>query len=424
MPQIKKNWLASSIVYQLFTGRAATASIIHHRGKVFNLLLQHDFSPLLSHGLNCLYLLGVFDNTGPLIVREESGHDLTATANRLPSVFAVSNHQRPNPNLGTQAELVTLIRHLQDQGFHVILDFVPNHTGTTHPWVKTHPEYYHHHQPGQFVAEFSGDVYKLNYANQELRRHMLSVLTTIASWGADGVRVDMAHLVPTDFWHQAITALRADYPDFIFIAEAYPSSPLDLSPLKDLLATGFHAVYNSPLYHNLHAFFSGSPLGHTLAHVNYTRANFAPNQLINYISNHDDPAPPAAATYLEALLALILFSPGIPFIVGGLLSGRFHRLAHHYYDELTAGQLDSHLPPVINRLFNLRSHLNPSATAAHEHHNLLKLDLTTNQKPALLFANFDSLRRPLAAPATSPGLLRHTPPAASLAPGQAELFFV
>src|SRR5690242_20989763 len=33
-------------------------------------------------------------------------------------------------------------KELSDRGLRLILDFVPNHTGFDHDWMRTHPEYY------------------------------------------------------------------------------------------------------------------------------------------------------------------------------------------------------------------------------------------------------------------------------------------
>ncbi len=79
--------------------------------------------------------------------------------------------------------------------------------------VSTHPEYYVAND--SFVKEFSGDVYKLNYKNKSLREEMIEVLKTIQGWGVDGVRCDMAHLVPLDFWEHAISTIKSTNNEFL-----------------------------------------------------------------------------------------------------------------------------------------------------------------------------------------------------------------
>ena len=113
-------------------------------------------------------------------------YDLSNKDNRYPSPFSISNHSSTNSDLGTINEFKNLVKSLQKKGFKVVVDFVPNHTSTVHPWVSTHPEYYVAND--SFVKEFSGDVYKLNYKNPSLRENMIKVLKTIQGWGVDGVR--------------------------------------------------------------------------------------------------------------------------------------------------------------------------------------------------------------------------------------------
>lgn len=50
---------------------------------------------------------------------------------------------------------------------------------------------------------------------------MLDILMYWAAKGVDGFRCDMAHMVPLEFWHWAISSVKAKYPDIIFIAEIY-----------------------------------------------------------------------------------------------------------------------------------------------------------------------------------------------------------
>lgn len=50
---------------------------------------------------------------------------------------------------------------------------------------------------------------------------MLDILLFWAGRGVDGFRCDMAHMVPVDFWHWAIAAVKRKFPAVIFIAEIY-----------------------------------------------------------------------------------------------------------------------------------------------------------------------------------------------------------
>ena len=57
------------------------------------------------------------------------------------SGFAITGYT-VHPDLGGDAALARLRGRLRARGLRLMLDFVPNHTGLDHPWVKDHPEYY------------------------------------------------------------------------------------------------------------------------------------------------------------------------------------------------------------------------------------------------------------------------------------------
>lgn len=344
----QKNWIYSSTIYQVFTGRWQSANLTDHQGHVFSRLAQSNFSLLNDLGINCIYLLGVFDNRGPIVVQNEMGIDLDKSK-RLPSPFAITDHKTPNPLLGSLTELKQLISTFNSRGQKIILDFVPNHTGTTHPWVTTHPEYYQNSNQG-FTTEFNQDVYKLNYQNPDLVDEMIAILLTIAGWGVDGVRCDMAHLIPLSFWVKAISTVRSKYKKFVFIGEIYPQSPFDLSLYQQFSEIGFDALYHGIFHQNLMTVLSNpSKTSDLISHLAFVKTQPYAYKLVNYLSNHDDPA--INNLDLNQLLPLIFLVPGIPFIYNGSLNGFFSRLSHHSFQTLPDHLIETnHLDPQIQTL--------------------------------------------------------------------------
>src|SRR5690606_21463513 len=63
-------------------------------------------------------------------------------AKYLGSYYAVSDFTKINPEFGTIEDFRELVKTAHDNGMFVILDWVPNHTGWDHVWIKSNPEYY------------------------------------------------------------------------------------------------------------------------------------------------------------------------------------------------------------------------------------------------------------------------------------------
>ncbi len=118
---------------------------------------------------------------------------------------------------------------------------------------------------------------------------MRDILQHWAAMGVDGVRCDMAHMVPVAFWRWVIAEIRADYPEFLFVAEAYAEDPMGCLPtasLAHLTEAGFSAYYDQEFYHQLKAVVEGRASIQEL-----TSAFFSPARQqygIRYVENHDE----------------------------------------------------------------------------------------------------------------------------------------
>lgn len=364
------------IIYQLFVGRHPNANVLDHSGHVIDRLAILPWHKLVDRGISHIYLLGLWDNAGPILVTQEQGVDLSDQSKRTPSIFAISNHTEINPKLGTLESLRELISLLHQHQLKTIVDFVPNHTATTHPWVSEHPDYYHHGDSG-FVAEFSQDVYKLNYENPETVEAMLEVLLSIARMDVDGVRVDMAHLVPLSFWQAAIKRVRSEFPHFIFIAEAYANSLFDTTNLDQLKQAGFDLIYHEALYRNAKKCLTeGESLTYLSEHLKYYLRN-TPLKWLNYVSNHDDPS----VGKLKEMLTLLLLLPSPLLLFNGSLLGMQQRLAHHTL-ELLPSEFDdfAYDSTPFDHVLNLRLSVH-SVTQLELSQNTLTLKLKDYQEP-------------------------------------------
>ncbi|MBP6569715.1 MAG: alpha-amylase, partial [Saprospiraceae bacterium] len=172
----------------------------------------------------------------------------------LGSYYAVSDFRNTNPKFGSLSDFKAIIEEAHTLGMKVILDWVPNHTGWDHVWIKNHPDYYTKDAAGNITDPLNehgqsmgwNDVADLNYDNDHMRNEMVSdMIFWLKEYQIDGFRHDMALLVPLDFWQKTIVKLRAVKHDLFMLAE---------SEIHDHLNQDcFHAIYGWSLHHTLNA---------------------------------------------------------------------------------------------------------------------------------------------------------------------------
>ncbi|MBM2841179.1 MAG: glycosidase [Bacteroidetes bacterium] len=258
-----------------------------------------------------------------------------------------------SPALGGNKGLLQLRNRMRQRGLSLVLDFVPNHTARDHQWVSRHPEYYMNGREGEdiqkpeyyfatstikglFVLAFGRDpnypgwtdTAQLDIRNAETRKAMISTIKKIAAM-CDGIRCDMGMLLLNDVfektwpdralssvvelasgesWAEAIRAVKAEVPNFKFIAEAYWDREWQLQQL------GFDYTYDKRLYERLAREGAGAVYDHLKAEPEYQKKS------VRFIENHDEPraaqvfsADPwhfAAATVMSCVPGMALFHEG------------------------------------------------------------------------------------------------------------------
>jgi hypothetical protein len=263
------------------------------------------------------------------------------------SCFAVHAYD-VHRDFGGDEALARLRARLQKRGLGLILDFVPNHVSLDHPWLDLHPEFFitgteqdlaaHPERYVRIDAKsgarilalgrdpyFPGwpDTLQLDYARPELCAAMRTELTRIAA-RCDGVRCDMAMLVLPDmfgrtwgaasppFWPEAIAAVRARQPSFVFLAEVY----WDLE--WTLQQVGFDYTYDKRLYDRLVAGVARPVREHLSAGLDFQ------NHLARFLENHDEPRAAArfSSEMHRAAAVISFFTPGLRLFQRGQREGR------------------------------------------------------------------------------------------------------
>ncbi len=120
-------------------------------------------------------------------------------------------------------------------------------------------------------------------------RTMDEILSYWQGFGVDGFRVDMAHMVPVEFWRWVVERARRRDARVFFCAEAYDGDPAKLTDsdvLGELLAAGFNAVYDHPSYRVLLGVYESGYWLNDLDAMIFGDGNF--HRLMRYAENHDE----------------------------------------------------------------------------------------------------------------------------------------
>jgi hypothetical protein len=175
-------------------------------------------------------------------------------------------------------------------------------------------------------------VLQLNAFQPELRKAATETVSSIAGQ-CDGVRCDMAMLFlnaifertwgsragprpATEYWTDLIPAIKREYPDFLFIAEAYWNLEWALQQ------EGFDFCYDKRLYDRLEHGDAEGVRMHLVADLGYQE------KLLRFLENHDEPRAAAAfpAAKERAAAVAIATLPGARLFHEGQFEGRKVRL--------------------------------------------------------------------------------------------------
>jgi starch synthase (maltosyl-transferring) len=193
-------------------------------------------------------------------------------------------HTALHPELGTFDDFDAFVARARAAGMEVALDYALQ-CSPEHPWLKEHPEWFHHRPDGTIkYAENPPkkyqDIYPINMwpADDDDRMALWEACRDILFfWIGHGIRifrVDNPHTKPFAFWEWAIAEVQRQYPDVLFLAEAF-TRPKVMARLAEV---GFSQSYTYFTWRNTKAEFVEYLT--EIAHgpkADYMRPNFWPN---------------------------------------------------------------------------------------------------------------------------------------------------
>lgn len=210
-----KTWANVNALYQIYPRSFKDSNgdgIGDLRGIIQN--LDHIRSKYNSLGIDAIWISPFY--TSPMV---DMGYD-------------VSNYCDVDPIFGTLDDFKELVAEAHARGIKVVIDYVPNHTSSEHPWFKDaissqHSEkrdYYVWHKPAEnggvpnnWVSLFGGSAWEydarsgeyylhsffkeqpdLNWENPRVREEMKNVLRFWLDIGVDGFRMDAVNHMAKD----------------------------------------------------------------------------------------------------------------------------------------------------------------------------------------------------------------------------------
>lgn len=361
-----------------------------------------DIPQLRELGVKVIWLMPVFPisetkrkATGGPDSKFASEFPEEEQAKYLGSYYAVTDFTKINPEFGTIEDFRKLVQTAHDNDIYVILDWVPNHTGWDHSWLKTNPEYYTQNDKGEVIHPEGTDwtdVADLNYDNKEMRKEMIEDMTYwITEEGVDGFRCDVAGSVPLDFWQEAIPELRAKKSLFM-LAEAWE---------PELLHEGlFDMAYGWDGHHLMNAMAKGEKtLEDYKAYIAKISKDYEANDiLMNFVTNHDENSwngtiKERMGDASELMTALSFMLKGMPLIYSGQEYDLGHRLKFFEKDSFpkTKGKQWALLQK-LGTLKNTNTALNGGKDAAtfdtlEAENGILIIERTKGGKSILFIAN-------------------------------------
>jgi starch synthase (maltosyl-transferring) len=296
--------------------------------------------------------------------RKGKNNTLPAKPNDPGSPWAIGaqegGHDAVHPDLGTLDDFDRLVARAHEFGLEIALDFAIQ-CSPDHPWLTEHPEWFQHRPDGSIkYAENPPkryqDIVNVDWESGDWRGLWEALLEVVRHWASHGVRifrVDNPHTKPLPFWEWLIGEVRREYPDVVFLAEAFTRPAM----MRALAKIGFNQSYTYFTWKNERWELEEYVTELATETADYYRPNFfvnTPDILHEYLQLGGRPA-------FEARLVLAAtLSPSYGIYSGfeacenvPLREGSEEYLNSEKY-ELKKRRLEGPLLPLIGRLNEIR----------------------------------------------------------------------
>jgi starch synthase (maltosyl-transferring) len=183
-----------------------------------------------SMGFDVLYLAPIH----PIgkTFRKGKNNSLPALADDVGSPWAIGalegGHKAIHPQLGTLEDFKRFVAKSAEHDLEIAMDIALQCT-PDHPYAHEHPEWFSTRPDGTIqYAENPPkkyqDIYPLNFETEHWRELWAELKSIFLFWIEQGVRifrVDNPHTKSFSFWEWVIAEIKKEYPEVIFLAEAF-----------------------------------------------------------------------------------------------------------------------------------------------------------------------------------------------------------
>lgn len=214
-------WPQTAVIYQIFIDRFS-------RGPARDRELAPDNTPVFCGG-----------NLRGIIARLDYLSDLGVTALWLSPFntgsayhgYHITDFFGVDPRFGTNEELKELISRAHERGMKLLMDFVPNHMSSQHPYFveaqkrsdSPYRKWFTFKKwPDDYLCflQFK-DLPKIDLEYAPARDHLVSAAKHWLGLGFDGLRLDHVFGPTHGFWRHFRTEIKSAFPDSVLIGEAY-----------------------------------------------------------------------------------------------------------------------------------------------------------------------------------------------------------
>jgi len=164
--------------------------------------------------------------------RKGKNNTTTAHGNDVGSTWGIGSkeggHKDIHPQLGTLDDFKKLVKEAKEFDIEIAMDYALQ-AAPDHPWVSEHPKWFKWRPDGtvQYAEnppKKYQDILPIYWEGEDYKNLWQECLDTLLYWINCGIhvfRIDNPHTKPFYFWNWAISEVKKQHLDVIFLAEAF-----------------------------------------------------------------------------------------------------------------------------------------------------------------------------------------------------------